>query len=107
MISLKSRSCIDISTPKATVVRKRFDVNACVMLNVFPLSVRAFWFGAIGVCLGLMKCTWLAQEYKALNMSDTRQEINLAASMFWGISEFLWVIDHSPMFMSTERLISI
>lgn len=49
-----------------------------------------------------MNILWLAYEFAALNVSDKRQEINYAAAMFWGIAEFLFVIDHSPMFMSRD-----
>ena len=45
----------------------------------------------------------LAHEFAACNESDKRLEISLAAVLFWGIADFIWTLDHSPMFMTKPQ----
>ena len=40
---------------------------------------------------------WLAHEFFFANILNHTLEVTYAASMFWGISDMLWVLDHAPM----------
>ncbi len=46
---------------------------------------------------------WLAHEFFFANIHNESAEVSYAATLFHSISDFLWTLDHSPMFMSSAQ----